>query len=47
METVEKISSNISNPLSQMADAASDLVKPKQKGIFAQFCVGFDRFFRI
>tara|TARA_B110000902_G_scaffold254463_1_gene318527 strand:- start:32 stop:961 length:930 start_codon:yes stop_codon:yes gene_type:complete len=37
METVEKISSNISNPLSQMADAASDLVKPKQKGIFAQF----------
>lgn len=37
METVEKISSNISNPLSQMADAASDLVQPKQKGIFAQF----------
>ena len=37
MESVEKISSNISNPLSQMADAASDLVEPKPQGIFAQF----------
>lgn len=37
MESVEKITSNISNPLTQMADAASDLVKPKPQGIFSQF----------
>ena len=37
METVEKISSNIQNPISQMAEAASDLVEPKPQGIFSQF----------
>ena len=35
--SIESISSNIANPLSQMAEAASDLVKPKPQGIFAQF----------
>ena len=36
METVKKLSSNI-NPLTPMAEAASDLVEPKPQGIFAQF----------
>ena len=35
--SIESISSNVENPLSQMAEAASDLVKPKPQGIFAQF----------
>jgi len=37
MDSIEKMSSNIKNPISQMADAATDLVNPKPKGIFAQF----------
>tara|TARA_B100000795_G_scaffold167727_2_gene126264 strand:- start:1099 stop:2028 length:930 start_codon:yes stop_codon:yes gene_type:complete len=37
MASIEKLTSNMENPLSQMANAASDLVEPKPKGIFAQF----------
>ena len=37
MDSIEKMSSNIKNPISQMADAANDLVAPKPTGIFAQF----------
>ena len=37
MDTVQNISSNIQNPISQMAEAASDLIEPKPRGIFAQF----------